>query len=243
MDRDRAELLETAADWADRFGELTEAERRELSAWLEESAEHAQAFAQIRRLMTDTALIEALEQPEPRAESAPLPAARSTRHSRNRSPRGAAPVLARRQAMVAGLASALALPLAGYWLLHQHKEVAPSQPLRFASAVGKRRHVVLPDGSGLLLDASSVVTVHFSGDRRRIVLDQGAARFDVHHDASRPFEVHTPLATMVALGTSFSVDHLSDASELRVFSGRVQLDARNGRSLVFPARQWALVNG
>jgi transmembrane sensor len=197
--------------------------------------------------MSDTALIEALEQPEPSAEPALLPAAQPAmprRHSRDRPPQRGTPMLARRQAMAAGLAGALALPLAGYWLLHQDRKGTPSsQPLRLASTVGKRRHVVLPDGSGLLLDASSAVTVHFSEGHRRIVLDQGAARFDVRHDANRPFEVHTPLATMVALGTSFSVDHLSNASELRVFSGRVQLDAKDGRSRVFPARQWALVNG
>ncbi|MCJ2188967.1 FecR family protein, partial [Novosphingobium beihaiensis] len=153
------------------------------------------------------------------------------------------PVMARRQALAAGLAGALALPLAGYWLVQQGQNAPASQPQRFASAVGQRRRFTLPDGSALLLDAASAVSVHFSGERRRIVLEQGAARFDVRHDADRPFEVRTPMASMTALGTSFSVDHLSDASELRVFSGRVQLDAHDGRSLVLPARQWALVNG
>ncbi|MCJ2187830.1 FecR/PupR family sigma factor regulator, partial [Novosphingobium beihaiensis] len=88
MDKYRADMLETAADWADRLGELNEAERRTLSAWLEESPEHAQAFARMRRLMTDTALIEALEPEEggaAEAEPAPaLPPAAPRRHSRVR---------------------------------------------------------------------------------------------------------------------------------------------------------------
>lgn len=232
-------MLETAADWADRLDELTEAERRELTAWIEESHEHAQALGRMRRLMTDTAMFDALEQVSGAVPLSPPPALR--RHSRP-SPRRAAPVLARRQAIAAGLAGVLALPLAGYWLMDRGGE-SPQAPQRFASEVGRRRRLVLPDGSGMLLDASSSVAVHFSDARRMISLERGAARFDVRHDPARPFEVRTPQANMVALGTSFSVDHLSSASELRVFSGRVRLDGPNGKSLVVPARQWALVNG
>lgn len=245
MDRLRAETLEIAADWADRFDELTEAERRELTVWLEEAREHAQAFARMRQLMTDTALIDALEQSGMTAEPLPpLRAPAAFRRSSRLRPRQAAPALARRQAIAAGLAGVLALPLAGYWLLRRGEETPQAaEPLRYASSVGKRRRLILPDGSGLLLDASSAVAVHFTGDRRIIALERGAARFDVRHDPARPFEVRTPRANMTALGTSFSVDHLSNASELRVFSGRVQLDAAGGDSLVVPARQWALVNG
>jgi len=68
-----------------------------------------------------------------------------------------------------------------------------------------------------------------------------AARFDVRHDPERPFEIHTSQARMTALGTSFSVDHSGDGSELRVFSGKVGLEAASGERLVVPARQWAMV--
>lgn len=243
MDKLQPDTLETAADWADRFDTLTEAERRALTVWIEESPDHAQAFARMRRLMTDMALFDALEQTdEAISETAPLPVVRR-RHARTGSSRPA-PMFARRQAIAAGLAGALAMPLAGYWLLHRGEQAPDAAaPLRYASSVGKRRRLVLPDGSGLLLDASSTVAVDFTGERRMIALEQGAARFDVRHDPARPFEVRTPMASMVALGTSFSVDHLSNASELRVFSGRVQLDPHAGGNRVVPARQWALADG
>ncbi|RKF21163.1 hypothetical protein D6851_09595 [Altericroceibacterium spongiae] len=247
MDKQQLAILEIAADWADRFDELNEAERRRLVTWLQDAPEHAQAFNRMRRLISDTALTEALEmadmnaaEPEPVQQSLRRPAA--PRHSASRQPSIMARPLRRRQAMAAGLAGALAVPLAGYWLLHEDRSETSERTLHFASAVGERRHLTLPDGSGLLLDASSAVSVHFSDRRRRLVLEHGAARFDVRHDAERPFEVHTPMADMTALGTSFSVDHLSDASELRVFSGRVQLDAHDGGQLVLPARKWAQVN-
>lgn len=245
MDEYQARMLEIAADWADRFGELSEGERREFAAWIAQSDSHAQAFARMRRLTSDPALREALERDDGFAGSPPLPELPIAARRRGVPlARRGAPVLARRQAIAAGLGAALALPLAGYGLWRRQEEAPePTSQPRFASGIGKRRRLVLPDGTGLLLDASSAVTLHFTPERRTVALKQGAARFDVRHDAARPFEVRTPFATMMALGTSFSVDHLSSASELRVFSGTVRLDARSGQRLVVPAREWVLASG
>ncbi|MFC0684998.1 FecR family protein [Novosphingobium clariflavum] len=249
MDKPLNDTLELAADWADRFDDLTPDERRELAAWLEESASHARAFARMRRLMGDSALIEACEA----RDAAGLPPLPGWRMAADRSPgprgrlRVAAPpvltrpALTRRQALAAGIAGALALPLAGYGLMEAAAPDAPA-PLRFASRVGERRRLTLPDGSGLLLDASSRVAVDFSQAARRVVLEQGAARFDVRHDPARPFAVHTPHAAMLALGTSFSVDRLTRASELRVFSGRVRLDVPQRERLEVAAHRWALID-
>lgn len=247
MNDRQSRILETAADWVDRQGGLSAQERRVLQAWIDAAPEHAQAFAQMTRLMTDTALIDALE--GDRAE-ATLPAMRVNGHS-SMSPRvsrwHAKPsMLGRREAIAAGIAGAiagaLAIPAAGYWLLHpEASDRGGGDPAlqRIASAVGRRRHVTLPDGSAMLLDAASRVAVNFAEGRRAVVLKQGAARFDVRHDPERPFEVSTPHGRMTALGTSFAVDHLADVSELRVFSGRVGLAAISGEQLVVPARQWA----
>ncbi|WP_395396887.1 FecR domain-containing protein [Novosphingobium sp. BL-8A] len=242
MDDTLTSTLELAADWADRFAELTTDERRQLALWLEESPENAAAFARMRRLMSDTALIDAFDKGDaPVQPLAPLPELRAGSSRPARADRRK-PMLGRRQAIAAGLAGALALPFAGYWLAGGQTAGSPP-PLRFASRVGERRRFTLPDGSGLLLDAASRVAVDFSEGRRHVLLEQGAARFDVRHDPARPFKVRTPHAGMVALGTSFSVDHLAEASELRVFSGRVRLDVADQETRVVPADRWALVHG
>lgn len=242
MDDKLTSTFELAADWADRFSELNVDERRALAAWLEESRENAAAFARMRRLMGDTALIDVLEKEDaPARPRVLLPDLRGgTSRTVHSSRRG--PMIARRQAIAAGLAGVLALPFAGHWLAGE-RTAGSSQPLRFASGVGARRQFALPDGSRLLLDAASRVAVDFSEGRRHVMLEQGAARFDVRHDPARPFEVRTPHAGMVALGTSFSVDRLAEASELRVFSGRVRLDVAGQQARVIPADRWALVNG
>jgi transmembrane sensor len=243
MDDRQISPLERAADWADRFAELTAEERRELAVWLEGSPENAAAFARMRRLMADTAMLDALGSDNKAPEAlAPLPDLRARTSRPARTADRPRPMLARRQAIAAGLAGALALPFAGYWLTREHA-ADPAAPLPLASGVGERRRFTLPDGSALLLDAASRVAVDFSAGRRHVRLEQGAARFDVRHDPQRPFEVRTQHAAMVALGTSFSVDHLAEASELRVFAGRVRLDVAGQQARVVPADHWALVGG
>ncbi|GFE74508.1 FecR domain-containing protein [Novosphingobium sp. TCA1] len=240
MDEQQAPILETAADWVDRLGELTPSERRALQGWLNASPEHARAFARMSRLVSDTALIDALGDARTAPSGTALPPLRRT--DRMRSPHTARR-LNRRQAMAAGLAGALTLPVAGYWLLGRNAPAPGAGSTgHFASTVGQRRHVALPDGSRLLLDAASRVAFDFTPDRRAIVLEHGAARFDVQHDPARPFEVSTPHARMTALGTSFTVDHLRDASELRVLSGKVALATGQGAQMLVRAREWAMID-
>lgn len=61
MDERQLEMIETAADWADRYDDLDEAGRRELARWLEQSPEHGRTFARMRQVLQDAALAEALE--------------------------------------------------------------------------------------------------------------------------------------------------------------------------------------
>jgi transmembrane sensor len=54
-------VMEEAADWIDRLDELSDAERRDLAAWLNASPDHAAAFATLRHTLRDTALLEAID--------------------------------------------------------------------------------------------------------------------------------------------------------------------------------------
>lgn len=234
------DLYEVAADWVDRLDELTPQEQRNLAEWLAASTANAEAFAAMRHVMQDTALLEAAG--SSREEIPPLPDARVPGARRHLSmsakgTRASGRSIGRREAIAAGLAGLVAVPLASYWLTRESGD----QPLRYASAIGQRRTIALPDGSTMTLDAASRVALNFAGQRRTVHLEQGAAHFDVRHDPSRPFEVFTPQARMEALGTRFSVDRLARTSELRVYEGRVGLDTGFDRRRVLPAREWAMV--
>lgn len=121
---------------------------------------------------------------------------------------------------VAGLAAAAALLLAigtlQSWRMHRGERVAPSAARTFASAVGARDSVRLPDGSRVLLGPGTVLTMTAGyGAAAREVRVTGEAYFDVRHDAASPFVVHAGSATIRDVGTSFTV-HDDARGDVRV---------------------------
>lgn len=221
-------ILAEAADWAERVEELDAAGRAELRAWLAQSPAHVAAFDRFRRLLADPALFDATAR-EPALPPAPLP--RVARRS---------PAIGRRmhRAAVAVAACTAALVLAPIgW---QMVAPAPTQRQDYASAVARPRMIALPDGSQMTLDAASRVAIAFV-DTRDLSLADGAARFDVRHDADRPFRVRVGDTTMTALGTVFSAERLIASAELRVFRGRVRLDVPGQESVVVAAGRYARI--
>jgi transmembrane sensor len=90
----------------------------------------------------------------------------------------------------------------------------------YHTALGERRVVTLSDGSRVSLDSRTRVRVrYFEG--RRLDLLSGQARFDVAHDARRPFSVHAGDETVVATGTSFNIDLLGDRVRVTLLQGHV----------------------
>lgn len=73
--------------------------------------------------------------------------------------------------------------------------------------VGQRVNLQLPDGTSVWLNASSeiIYPAYFSGSTREIHLN-GEAYFEVEHNASKPFIVHTETFDIKVLGTKFNVE-------------------------------------
>jgi transmembrane sensor len=97
----------------------------------------------------------------------------------------------------------------------------------FATAVGERDSLRLPDGTSVLLGPGSALTVAAGyGEERREVELRGDALFDVPHDDARPFVVRAGAAAIRDLGTAFTVQ-TDDNGRVRVVvtSGAVVLHA------------------
>lgn len=99
-------------------------------------------------------------------------------------------------------------------------------PQHYVTKPAEKKSLILPDGSRIILNADSKVTLHtdFGKDDRRVTLD-GEAFFDVTHNPSKPFIVETPRMDIKVLGTAFNVkayhsDHLFETSLIR---GSVEL--------------------
>lgn len=100
----------------------------------------------------------------------------------------------------------------------------------YRTALGETRTVRLADGSLIHLNTNSSVEVALRDDIRSIKLLRGEARFDVAHDAKRPFIVNADGTLVRAVGTMFNVRLRPDVTELTVIEGIVAV--RNGDSVV-----------
>lgn len=75
-----------------------------------------------------------------------------------------------------------------------------------ATKPGSKSQITLPDGTQVWINADSKITYdqQFPGKYREVYLS-GEAYFDVVHDTSRPFIIHTRSIDVKVLGTSFNV--------------------------------------
>jgi transmembrane sensor len=117
------------------------------------------------------------------------------------------------------------------------------QPVDYQTALGERRTLMLEDGSRLTLDSGSDVQVSYSGDKRDLVLLRGQARFEVAHDASRPFLVTAANATVRATGTDFDVDLAVTGLVVTLIEGRVAVSDERDRVALKAGEQLTLAPG
>jgi len=95
------------------------------------------------------------------------------------------------------------------------------EPQVYTTVLGERRSLLLPDGSHLVMNTQSRVTVSYTEKMRRLTLDYGQARFDAVRDAARPFVVRAGSKQVVALGTAFDVRWIDERLSIVLLDGQV----------------------
>jgi transmembrane sensor len=111
--------------------------------------------------------------------------------------------------------------LAAAWLLAvilvipQQSHLLDNYLSDYHTETGELREIQLTDGSRLLLNTNSAVSVEFNESIRQITLHHGQANFTVAKDAHRPFEVVSDGLIVRALGTVFEV-YNANSSEISV---------------------------
>ena len=116
-----------------------------------------------------------------------------------------------------------------------------AQPIEYASDVGKRRSIPLPDGSTVTLNTNSQVAVSFTEGRRMIRLMRGQALFDVAHNPQRPFIVFAGDRRVTALGTIFEVRTEPSKMQVVLVRGSVVVDHANQQESTSSAKSSAPV--
>ena len=158
------------------------------------------------------------------AEASPAaPAPRQLRHRRQRYFAGALAIIA--------LMSLFATRL--FWAPPSpSKQVRPKEVAE-ASNAGERKSFQLPDGTKVMLNASSKLTVggDFNGASREVTLD-GEGFFDVARQESRPFIIHTRPMDIRVLGTSFNVKVYSEDkfAETTLLNGAIKVTVKGSNA-------------
>lgn len=114
----------------------------------------------------------------------------------------------------------------GALFLHKKSHLKPA-PLYAVHKQKPNRFLVLPDGSRVILSYGSKLSYASSFDSlaRREVYLTGEAFFDIRHNNSKPFVVHTGKIETTVLGTAFDVKALPGEKTISVTvtRGRVKV--------------------
>lgn len=127
------------------------------------------------------------------------------------------------------IAVVLLIPLLIYssYTLFNYVRSIQSSPhwVEIDSPYGARTSFELPDGTKVSLNSGARLKYDVKFKENRDIELDGEAYFDVHHDASSPFIVHTDVLDIKVLGTKFSVSSLSDENlvDVVLVQGKVQL--------------------
>jgi transmembrane sensor len=211
-------IKELAARWAVRAdaGPLRPDEQEQLDAWLAADPRHRGAYVRARAQWMDLDRLAALHGPADAVidHSSAEGTTPENRHA-----------LSRRRLLAASMA---AITLAGgglsWMVLRGSRE-------RYSTGVGEVRRIALADGSTLLLNTNTEVTVRLLKQRRDIQLIRGEALFEVAHDRARPFVVVANDTAVRAVGTAFAVRLESTQVDVTVTEGVVEV----GNSLPPPS--------
>jgi transmembrane sensor len=224
---DQRILAEEAAEWLIRLDADTPPTRDELKAlgeWLHRSPAHREELESLADLWGRMNVLTELAVP---LEKHTRPATRSHHESVAASRRSSWRWTGRRVASVA--ASLILAAAIGVVLLARGPATDPlleSNGL-YATAVGQQKTTTLADGSEVVLNTNSQISVDYGDGYRQVHLLQGEALFTVAKNAARPFRVYAGNGRIEALGTAFSVYLNGEYVNVTVTEGRVSLASLN----------------
>lgn len=233
-------LKQQAIDWLVRLraGDLTDAEMSSFADWLAEDCRHSEAFAFAEDLFDDMVVAAGLATTANVADDIKSPG--SLTGMRNRSATfeqgSSGRTLPNRfRWRWAALAIAAVWLFAVILVMPEHAHPFANLLSDYHTETGELRDIELTDGSHMLLNTNSAVSVVYDESKRHIVLHHGQVRFTVAEDNRRPFEVITDEFRVRALGTVFEVyradgDNVSVTVQLHAVNVAIGQEAGSGQT-------------
>lgn len=200
-------------------GEIDQEGEQELNAWISQSEENRNHFAEMQMLW-DAGLEDENFEPNVNAAWDKV----STELNLGQ---GQAKVIAmpsRTKSLIYRIAASIVILLGVTWIYTS--KLSSPEMIRVASLANEQKEITLPDNSKVYLNANSVLEYpeKFKGDSREIKLE-GEAFFEVQRDEAHPFIIHTSKAYTKVLGTSFNVLALKNSNNVvvSVKTGKVEV--------------------
>lgn len=198
-------------------------QERRWQAWLDASRENLEAWQQVQLFFSrveslhpsQVTLVErrptaALLRPPPKTGTAPAATGRQSLS---------------RAVWLMPLAACLLLALGLAWIL------SAGFFADFRTGTGEQRRVQLSDGSVVILNTASAISVDFSERQRVIRLHNGEAHFKVAADPTRPFDVVASGGRVRALGTAFDVKQWQGEMAVTVYQHSVRVAFAGGETI------------
>lgn len=98
------------------------------------------------------------------------------------------------------------------------------------TATGERRSIQLADGSHVQMNTGSAFDAVYDDTQRLLILHEGELLIETARDSqspARPFRVQTADGRIRAIGTRFTVKRIAAWSDVAVFDGAVEVQARD----------------
>lgn len=133
-------------------------------------------------------------------------------------------------------------------LVYQSGQGAESAPVfnTVSTPKGGQFHIVLPDGTGVWLNAASSLRfpTAFTGKQRNVEIT-GEVYFEVAHNRQRPFVVKNGATEITVLGTHFNVMAYDDEKIMRttLLEGAVKVTRGAREALLTPGQQARISTG
>lgn len=212
-----SEPKQQAIEWLVRLrsDDMNNDELNALAEWLAQDITHSVAFAEAEKLFDEMSLA---------AKLSTLDEADDTSASKDQTHISSQPSAQQKGRRIHNPQSQFVrwlvppISIAAVWWFAVLLIFSPNQHLLdkwisdYHTQTGELLEVSLSDGSRILLDTNSAVSVDYDDNDRRIRLHHGQVRFTVARESTRPFDVVVNGLKVRTLGTIFQIAHTDDLS-------------------------------
>lgn len=210
------ERLETASRWVLRIdeGALSASDKVALGVWLDENSKHRDVLLEVAAVWDKTDALSRLADFFPHEATPDLTPTAPWHRPWTQG--------------VAVAASLIVLAVSAVLLLPRLEtsfdsgRPLPTQSAAYVTAIGEQKTVLLPDGSEVVLNTNSQLSITFTPSARVLRLARGEILVRVAKDGSRPLSVVAGDRIVQAKGTEFTVEITDNQHvEVMVTEGRV----------------------